>query len=46
MKKLYNAPELESILLSVADVIATSSIHGGEDGDLAGLFGEVNPLRR
>lgn len=44
MKKMYNAPELERIVLSNADVIATSSIHVGVDGDLDGLFGDVNPI--
>ncbi len=41
MKKMYNAPEFRYVMLSSADVIASSFISVGEDNESNGKYGEV-----
>ena len=40
MKKQYNAPQMECVVLSTTDVIATSGIGVGNDD--SGLLGDTN----
>ena len=43
MKKKYNSPEFEEIMLSAADLI-TASLILSEDNDSNGKFGDVEGL--
>lgn len=45
MKNMYYAPELEYVMLSTSDVIATSMIEIGADNDADGKFGIIRPIR-
>ena len=45
MKKLYNAPQLECIVLSMVDVVATSGIGIGNDDETTIKFGSIQSIR-
>lgn len=44
MKKIYNSPEAEYIILSLSDVIAASRLTMGVDDETSGKFGDINTL--
>lgn len=45
MKKMYNAPQMECVMLSTADVIATSFLALGVDAEENGKFGAIQSIR-
>ena len=44
MKKIYNSPEMEHIILSASDVIAASFLLLGMDDEANGKFKAINEL--
>ena len=44
MKKFYNSPKLECIILSASDLITASFLTAEDDSVTNGKFGDINAL--